>query len=125
MSSFVVRQEEDRIRARPWGVVYVAALVMTSIAMVVAGLLLHASGGEVRGRTAPGVAPAQIDIVEQTLIGDTQRGLDVRGQQRRNIERWAWTDRDAGLARIPIETAMDLVARGAAPDAGAPAKGAR
>ena len=30
--------------------------------------------------------------------------------QRRELERWGWVDREAGVAQIPIEQAMDVVA---------------
>jgi len=36
---------------------------------------------------------------------------DLRDAQRRELAGWGWVDRDAGIARIPIDRAMDLVVK--------------
>jgi hypothetical protein len=36
---------------------------------------------------------------------------DLRDAQRRELAGWGWGDRDAGIARIPIDRAMDLVVK--------------
>jgi len=59
---------------------------------------------------APSVAPMTIGTVEQGLLVGPARGLDFARDQRATLDRWAWVDRDAGIATIPVERAMDLVA---------------
>jgi hypothetical protein len=49
---------------------------------------------------------------EQTPIETTERGLTLRVQQQKQLAGYGWVDRDAGVARIPIERAMDLRAEG-------------
>jgi hypothetical protein len=49
---------------------------------------------------------------EQTPIETTERGLTLRAKQLKQLAGYGWADRDAGIARIPIERAMDLRAEG-------------
>lgn len=42
-----------------------------------------------------------------------------RAQQQARLDRYQWIDRDAGIARIPIERAMALLAQQPAPKPGA------
>ena len=59
---------------------------------------------------APSVAPRTIASIEQTQILTTAAGQDLRARQRRELEGFRWVDRDAGVAAIPIERAMAIVA---------------
>ncbi|HVS50830.1 MAG TPA: hypothetical protein VHD62_00645 [Opitutaceae bacterium] len=52
-------------------------------------------------------AEAQPDIVQSA------REVEVTARER--LENYEWVDRAQGVARIPIERAMDLVAHGAKP----------
>jgi hypothetical protein len=77
----------------------------------VARALMNAwATGEPLHTRAPPRANAQIGIVEQTLVRNTRRGLDANDAERRNLTRWGWADRAHGVARIPIDSAMDLAA---------------
>jgi hypothetical protein len=49
---------------------------------------------------------------EQTPIETTERGLALRARQEEQLAHYGWVDRDAGIARIPIERALDLRAEG-------------
>lgn len=56
---------------------------------------------------------------EPRLQGDPIGDLrTLRAEEDRHLESYAWVDRGAGLARIPIERAMDLMAAGV--ESGAP-----
>ena len=120
MSRFVVRQESDRLAGRKLVVTTVASIVAFGVAVAMSGWLL---GAERRPSTtsapAPSMAPATIGTVEQGLLVGPARGLEVARDRRATLDRWGWVDRDAGIARIPVERAMDLVAadagEGAAP----------
>ncbi len=63
---------------------------------------------------APSVAPRTIASIEQTQVGATAAGEDLRARQKRELEGFRWVDRDAGVAAIPIERAMAIVAADAA-----------
>jgi hypothetical protein len=71
--------------------------------------------GRLRPDTRPQPAAAQIAGVEQTPVSETRAGLDLEGVQRQRLDRWGWADRDAGLATIPIDRAIDHVVREASP----------
>ena len=109
--SSVLRQEVDHVDRRR--VVGGALLVSTGIALSIALtiLLLRAY---VPGNAAPtGVTPPPVGTVERTLILATERGITERNAGRATLDRYGWVDRDAGIARIPIDQAMTLVAEGA------------
>jgi hypothetical protein len=108
---FEPRVELDRISLRViWGN-GIGLLIGVVVCCFVALALMNAwAKGEPLHAPAPPRASAQIGIVEQTLIRSTRRGLDLNDVQRRELTRWGWADRARGLARIPIDQAMDLAA---------------
>jgi hypothetical protein len=109
MSEPEVRQEPDRLERRSIVTVAVASLVLGAIALVVSELLLERWGEEPK-HPPPLAAPRTIGTLEQTLITNTQRGVDQRREQQATLRRWEWADRDAGVARIPINDAIELLA---------------
>jgi hypothetical protein len=65
--------------------------------------------------------PARLDVAAPTLQSAPQ--LDIaryRAEKRRVLEAGAWLDPDHQHARIPIATAMDLLAQANAPAASQP-----
>jgi hypothetical protein len=108
---FVVRQEPDRLHQRKLVVVTTMSIAIFAMATASAWFLLAAtSTAPSAGGKPPPPAPAQIGTVETTLIDVTERGVKLRADERQALDRYGWVDRDAGLARIPIERAMDMVA---------------
>ena len=108
---FEVAQEDDRVAARPVLAVFGAAVVITVVAVWAQAKLLdrkRADVGAVEVTAAP-VASTQIDGIHQTMIERDRHGLELKARQRASLEGWGWIDRDHGLARIPIERAMDLL----------------
>jgi hypothetical protein len=104
-------QEADRI-SPAW--VALGAAVFVALIAVGAIVARAATRGFARDDAPAPPAPtsSQIGIVEQTPAGEARRGLDRRDEQRRALERYGWVDRGRGVARIPIDRAMDLVADG-------------
>ncbi len=74
-----------------------------------AGLTAFPAAAE--ARTGP---PLEVDPAAERVA------LEARARAR--LQGYAWTDRDAGLARIPIERAMALLVARGWPDPEAPAK---
>lgn len=112
---FVVRQEPDRVsHGKLRGGAVLAALgIAASIGATLLFLRADADRAHDAARGAPApsaVTPAQAGTVETSLILATERGLALRAAQRGELDRWGWVDRDAGIARIPIERAMDMMA---------------
>jgi hypothetical protein len=102
--AFHVLQESDQVPKRRLVALLVAALICGGLAVLAAARLGHRV---VRSRP-PGRAPVQLSGVEQSAVETTARGLSLRSQQRKRLEELGWVDRDAGVARIPIERAIDL-----------------
>jgi hypothetical protein len=106
-ASFTVRQDPDHLARRKITAVTVGSVVVMFVALVIAWTLLsHWSTAPLETTRA---APRTIGTLEQSLIIDVKRGLDLRDEQEKSLHRWSWVDRDAGVARIPIERAMELV----------------
>lgn len=108
---FIVRQEPDRLERRKLVVVTVTSIAIAALATASAWLLLvGASPPPVATEKPPPFAPAQIGTVETTLIATTERGLTLRAEQKEALTHYGWVDQDAGIGRIPIDIAIDIVA---------------
>lgn len=111
-----VRQEPDELAQRRIAVVTVASVLVSALALLVAWHFLERWGHPLPHRV-PLSAPRTIGILEQTLILDTERGVDLRREQAASLARWRWVDRDAGIVQVPIDVAIDaLVASPPPPD---------
>jgi hypothetical protein len=112
-------QESDSLAGRRIARVTIASFAVFSVSLLVAALLLGAytrSLGRPPPQHSSRVAPRQIGPIDQSLIGQGDYGLSIRRQQQRTLDHYGWVDRDAGIARIPIDRAMHIVAqRGGAP----------
>jgi hypothetical protein len=112
---FEVRQEEDVVADRRLTQVGVLVLVVSVVSVGVAALLLGkdqtrlAGESAERPKTEASVAPPTLGIIEQTLIEHEARGTEQRRVEEERLHRYGWVDRDHGVARIPIDKAMDLV----------------
>ena len=100
-------REEDHVSRRviAWATVIGAVFAVLCLCVAVRFTRSFTPGA----RTATQPARAEIGWVEQTPIRETERGLEVVREQRRSLERWGWADRSRGIARVPIERAIDLV----------------
>jgi len=94
-------QEEDRLPARPIILSGLASLVIAIGASIFAAWLAHAFS---RPHAAAAAPPPSSTIDRDPIT--TMRGLEMRAEQREELERWSWVD--AGTARIPIERAMQI-----------------
>lgn len=108
---FVVRQEPDRLDRRGVAVGALIAAFGIALSLGVTMAFTGTSDHEPVPPTRP-AGPAQASTVETSLIVATERGLALRAAQRASLDRYGWVDRDAGIAQIPIERAMDIVGQG-------------
>ncbi len=105
--SFVPRQEPDRIPGAKLTWIGVVSAAITVASIVVAVVLLRAETKHVE-LYASAPAPEPRGTVERTLVAAKARGWDDVRAQRAELERFGWADRDAGVAQVPIDRAMDL-----------------
>jgi hypothetical protein len=61
----------------------------------------------------------QIPLGPQLQVNPRQDWLKFRADQEKSLETYAWENRSAGIARVPIEVAMDLLVKKGVPVQGA------
>jgi hypothetical protein len=110
------RSEEDRVSTPAILGVGVAALVLFFLASLVTVSFWREKMDE-RGPVAvpPETGQSKIGLVEQQLFELTVRGERDRARKLERLGSYGWVDRAAGVAHIPIEEAMRLVAAGVRP----------
>jgi hypothetical protein len=110
---FEVRQEEDVLPSPALARVAAAAIGVALLSVFFSALLLETNTGGIRGNDSGGRPPPsggeELAHIHQTPIWGAAHGLDLRDHEREELSHYRWVDRDAGLAAIPIERAMDLV----------------
>src|SRR5205807_2663714 len=84
--------------------------------LAVAAPVLHWAQARLDGRVAAKDASRPVALSklppEPRLQAHPAYDLSrLRADEDAELEGWSWADRKAGLARIPIERAMDLLAR--------------
>jgi hypothetical protein len=109
-----IHQEEDAV---PWAKVlaFVGAVLVISAVLVVWALsMINASTRALR----PSGVFDERSLGPRHMVARVREDLfDERGETtldaaaRRELGSFGWVDRDAGVVRIPIERAMDEVAR--------------
>ncbi|MBX3258225.1 MAG: hypothetical protein KIS78_20685 [Labilithrix sp.] len=103
------RQAPDAVDRRAVARVIAASVVVMAAALLIAhDLLARWRAPRAGPAPAPTAAPETIGILDQTSILDTRRGLDLRSRHRAELRSFGWIDRDAGLARVPIDDAIEL-----------------
>lgn len=108
-----VRSEEDRIQTGTIVLVGVASLVVFFLASAAAVSYLNVRQGERPPLPLPPeVARSKVGMVELQQFEVAMRGERDRGARRQRLESFGWVDRGAGIVHVPIEHAMDLVAKG-------------
>jgi len=92
---------------------WTAAGLAATIALAIGAVFLllrhwHAAPGG-----APSDAAALAQVPAPRLQPAPQEDMAwMRAEQRREMDTVGWVDREAGIARIPVADAMDLVAAG-------------
>lgn len=102
----VPRQAPEGVDVRRAVQVLVVSVVAIILSVGVAWWLLPFSPTRTR---APTWSPEPVSGVEQGRAGRAARGQREAARARRALERYGWLDRDRGLARIPVDEAMDLL----------------
>lgn len=105
-----VTQEKDHLPSKRIAAIGVVTLVISTISVGVATLLVRAEGAPAS------YAPHMPGTIDPTDFDHVRVVADEVDAQVSALQRWGWSDRDAGLAEIPIEDAIDLLARQGARD---------
>lgn len=119
-----VRAEEDHVPVLRLVMIGVGALVIFFLGSFAAVQYLHwrqAQRGPIP--VPPEIGQSKIGLVEQQQFDLPLRSEREKARQLQRLRAAGWVDRQAGVAHIPIEAAMQLVVQGVRP-AGAPAPAA-
>jgi hypothetical protein len=101
MSKPAPLQEPDALPRGP--------ILLVAAAAVFIGAAATIAGGAMALHSRPPVRPPPPPVVEQTLIDGPARGIELQRAHRAELDRYGWVDKDAGIARIPIDRAIDIV----------------
>jgi hypothetical protein len=107
------RSEEDRISTGPVVAVGVGALVIFFLAsFVTVSFLRIREGDRPPLPVPPEIGSSKIGLVEQQLFELATRGERDRAARLERLGSYGWVDRRAGVVHLPIDRAMQLVAKG-------------
>ncbi|MCR0982926.1 hypothetical protein [Roseomonas populi] len=107
-----LNERRQRESVRSWVVLGVGFGTLAFLGLTLFGISFY-----VRWIGAPpNDPPRPVPFPEPRLQADSSADMDqLRGEQARQVEGYAWMDRNRGLIRIPVGRAMEiLAARGAA-----------
>jgi hypothetical protein len=117
--------ETTEIGVRGLVVFSVALIGVIAAAQIVLGLWMRSFARQEKqvdarypGRTSLEVGQFPNPRLQQNPRSDLDQ---VKDEEDRRIRSYGWVDRQAGIARIPIERAMDILARKGLPRVPAPA----
>jgi hypothetical protein len=96
--------------------------VLVVIALVCWGMFrfFSAHALEPPASPSPFADSRQVPPGPQLQVNPREDWLKFRAEQEQKLETYAWQDRPAGVARVPIEVAMDLLVKKGVPVQGAP-----
>jgi hypothetical protein len=100
-------ERRDRLRLRPWVILGVGFGTAALLAATLGGVML------VRAWSDWPMAPMPPErFPAPRLQADPAADLHAfRAEQERALKGYGWTDREHGLARIPVDRAMQILAR--------------
>jgi len=107
--------EETDVRVRPIVVAAAGLSAILVLALVVVQLLFHYFAVR-EGRRSPPANPLagaygrQVPPEPRLQTEPREDLVTLRAREDERLHGYAWMDRDAGVARIPIERAIDLLA---------------
>lgn len=112
----------------------VRGIVIFSVGLIALGVVIHYALGllmedyakqesKIRAAVLPRLA-APVEIPRPHLQADPAADrLKVQAEQLAQLNGYGWVDREAGIARIPIDRAMDILARTGLPEIKEPQPG--
>jgi len=101
-------QAPDGIRGRPVIVTASVSIVIAALGVLVSSLLLFANTGRIAGGAEVPSYPVARTVagIHQTPADGPADGLDQVARARRSLDQYGWADRAGGVARIPIDRAI-------------------
>jgi hypothetical protein len=103
--------EDFSPRAIRWFTAGLAALAVT-VLVLMGGLLWLLSGGwpPRQGIVTPMVPAPNMSPAPDLQVASTRDYQEMRAAEETQLHSYGWVDREAGIAAIPIERAMEILA---------------
>ena len=103
--------EDFSPRAIRWFTAGLAVLTVT-VLVLMAGLLWLLSGGwpPRQGIVTPMVPAPNMSPAPDLQVASTRDYQEMRAAEEMQLHSYGWVDREAGIAAIPIERAMEILA---------------
>jgi hypothetical protein len=105
-----VHQEPEGVDGRLVAWIVTGTVAMTLLCVFVARALLHADVDPNAARTPEYPVAETVGGIDQLPIDDRARGKALNEEGSRSLHEYGWTDQRHGVARIPIERAMQWFA---------------
>ena len=101
------------------------AVLAVMVLVLMGGLLWFLSGGwpPRQGIVTPMVPAPNMSPEPDLQVASSRDYQEMRAAEEAQLRSYRWVDRDAGIAAIPIERAMEILARRGLPAQKSPAKG--
>jgi hypothetical protein len=106
-----ITHEAERIARAPIVWISMWVVAFSIVLGVVALILFHVRSNSIEGNVSAGEPrPGQSVSSIRTNLFRSQPGDGTADKlrQRRDLEHFGWVDREHGIVRIPIDTAIDL-----------------
>jgi len=88
--------------------IFAVAVCVATLGVLVSWWMLRGARANEAPPRAAAAAAFGAEAPEQTSLETSERGLALQREQRKQLSRYGWRDRDAGIAEIPIDRAIDL-----------------
>lgn len=97
-------------------------IVLLATGLVCWGMFRFFSVHEVdpAASTSPFADTRQLPLGPQLQVNPREDWLKFREEQEKSLETYAWENQSAGIARVPIEEAMELLVKKGVPVQGTP-----
>jgi len=108
-----LRQEEERLDG-VWLVITLVGLaaLLAGLSLTVVLLLRSSTRGAIAASVAsPPEQSSSVGGLHSELFARPAAGELLKQQQRAELDRYGWVDREHGIVRLPIDVALDVVAR--------------
>jgi hypothetical protein len=104
-----------------FGFLVILGVVLVVVSLLSWGLFRYFSAHPVDqpASDSPFAGARQIPLGPQLQVNPREDWLKFREGQEKSLETYAWENRSAGIARVPIEVAMELLVKKGVPVQGA------
>jgi hypothetical protein len=88
------------------------AVLAVMVLLLMGGLLWILSGGRPPGQgvVTPSVPAPNMSPAPDLQVASSRDYQDMRAAEETQLHRYGWVDREAGIAAIPIQRAMEILA---------------